>query len=119
LTFDCPTTTDRNTNNANNMKIDFRAVAQLYLRSYPTVCMFREHFGATPAVAYSTWDWLVVSEMIPPKVLPCHLLWLFYWWKANPLQGPICKFLGGVSPNTFQKWRDLMEEAVSNLPVVS
>jgi hypothetical protein len=104
LSFDCPTTTDRNTNNANNMKIDFRAVAQQYLRSYPTVRMFREHFGATPAVAYSTWDWLVVSEKLPPKALPCHLLWLFYWWKVNPLQGPICEFLGGVSPNTFQKW---------------
>jgi hypothetical protein len=98
----------------NKMKIDFRAVSQLYLRNFPTVCLFKEHFGATPDVAGSTWEWLVV----PPKAMPCQLLWLFYWWKANPLQGPCCKFLGGIDKNTLQKWRDIMETAISNLPVV-
>jgi hypothetical protein len=83
------------------------------------VCLFREHFGVTPDVAGSTWEWLVVKDLLPPKALPCHLLWLFDWWKANPLQGPCCKFLGHIDKNTFQKWCDLMETAVSNLPVVS
>jgi hypothetical protein len=103
----------------NKMRIDFRAVTQLYKRVYPTVRLFREHFGATPDVACSTWEWLVVSDLLPPKALPCHLLWLFYWWKSNPLQGPCCEFLGGIDKNTFIKWHDLMEVAVSNLPVVS
>jgi hypothetical protein len=80
--------------------------------------LFKEHFGATPDVAGSTWEWLVVSNMLSPKALLCHLLWLFYWWEANPLQGPCCGFLGRIDKNTFQKWRDLMETAISNLPVV-
>jgi hypothetical protein len=101
------------------MRIDFRAVSQLYIRNYPTERLFQEHFGATPDVADSTWEWLVVSDLLPPKALPCHLLWLFYWWKANPLQGPCCEFLGHIDKNTFNKWRDLMEIAISNLPVVS
>jgi hypothetical protein len=100
------------------MRIDFRAVSQLYLVNYPDERLFREHFGATPDVTAGTWEWLVVTKTLPPKARPCHLLWLFYWWKTNPLQGPCCKFLGGIDKNTFDKWRDLMEIAVSNLPAV-
>jgi hypothetical protein len=42
----------------------------------------------------------------------------FLWWKTNALQGVCAEFLG-VDKDTFIKWRDMMEVAVSNLPVVS
>jgi hypothetical protein len=100
------------------MSIDFKHISVAYLGVYPTDRLFREHFGATPAVTAATWEWLVTTESRPAKALPSHLLWLFYWWKSNALQGPCCQFLGGIDKSTFIKWRDLMEVAVSNLPAV-
>jgi hypothetical protein len=50
-----------------NMRIDFRAVSQLYLHDYPMVRLFKEHFGATPEVAGGTWEWLIVTDTLPPK----------------------------------------------------
>jgi hypothetical protein len=47
------------------MRIDFRAVSQLYLGNYPTVRLFKEHFGATPEVTSGTWEWLVVTDTLP------------------------------------------------------
>lgn len=100
------------------MEVDFKAVAKLYLENYPSDRLFREHFGATPNVAARTWEWLVVTALLPTKAKPCHLLWLFYWWKTNALQGVCCAFLGNIDKNTFIKWRDRMEEAVSNIESV-
>ena len=104
---------------AATMRIDFRMVAATYLGQYPSARSFREHFGATHEVAAATWEWLDNTGTVPAKAKPCHLLWLFYWWKSNALQDPCCRFLGGIDKNTFIKWRDRMEEVVSNLPVVS
>jgi hypothetical protein len=103
--------------------MDFLTVLEAYLGFDPTEREYREHFGATPDVTSATWAWSVITELLPAKAQPFHLLWLFYWWKSNALQGRCCKFLGGIEKiridkNTFNKWRDLMEEAVSNLPVV-
>jgi hypothetical protein len=101
------------------MRINFYVEASVYLGGGSlNDRSFEEHFGATPDVASSMWEWLVVHDMIPDKARPCHLLWLFYWWKSNALQDVCAKFLH-CDKNTFQIWRDLMEIAVSNLPVVS
>jgi hypothetical protein len=105
-------------NKPTTMVVDFAIVSRIYLGVVPNERTYREHFGATPAVTAAVWEWLVSEELLPPKVLPRHLLWLFFWWKTNALQAQCCQFLGGIDKNTFIKWRDMMEFAVSNLPVV-
>jgi hypothetical protein len=37
--------------------------------------LFKEHFLATPEVTSSTWEWLIVSDVLLPKAQLCHLLW--------------------------------------------
>jgi hypothetical protein len=100
------------------MVVDFALVSRIYFSAVPNERTFREHFGATPAVTAAVWEWLESEGLVPTKALPRHLLWLFFWWKSNALQARCCQFLGGIDKNTFIKWRDAMEEAVSNLPVV-
>jgi hypothetical protein len=96
----------------------FLLLSKTYLGVVPNEQHFREHFGATPAVAEAVWEWLDTTDSLPAKAEPIHLLWLLFWWKSVALLGCCTQFLGGINKNTFIKWRDLMEEAVSNLPVV-
>ena len=97
--------------------INYLKVAEQYLGQNPSLRDYKEHFGSLPSVATATWEWLVVTETVPQKAKPHHLLWLFLWFCTGVLEGPCSRFLK-VDQKTFRKWRDLMEIAVSNLPVV-
>jgi hypothetical protein len=101
------------------MVVNFLLVSRIYLGVVPNERTYREHFGVTASVTSAVWEWLETHKLVPPGAQARHLLWLFYWWKTNTLQARCCQFLGGIDKNTFIKWRDLMEVAVSNLPVVS
>jgi hypothetical protein len=96
------------------MVVNFLFVLRIYLGVIPNERTYREHFGTMASVTTAMWEWLESHELVPPLDICFGSS-----RKTNALQARCCQFIGGIDKNTFIKWCDLMEDAVSNLPVVS
>ena len=78
---------------------------------------FRDIFGESPHTLAVVWRMLEHNDLLPFGCQPVHLLWLMHWYKEYPRQTKMCKFCG-CCPNTWIKWRDMMEDALGYLDVV-
>ena len=78
---------------------------------------FRDLFGEDPTTLAVCWQLLRREGLLPWGCKPVHLLWLMHWYKEYPRQTKMCKFCG-CCPNTWIKWRDMMEDALGYLDVV-
>jgi hypothetical protein len=69
---------------------------------------FREHFGAPFAIVRMVWDMLEEGGLLPEKGKPKHLLWVLFFLKCYPMEGPGCAVVGGlkgaIDPKTMRKW---------------
>jgi hypothetical protein len=59
-------------NNSEPIMVDFLVLSKTYLGVVPNKRHFREHFGATPAVAEAVWEWLDTTDSLPAKAEPIH-----------------------------------------------
>ena len=78
---------------------------------------FRDLFGESPHTVSVVWRMMEHNQLLPWGAKPVHLLWLLHWYKEYPRQTKMCKFCR-CSPNTWIKWRDMMEDAVGFVDVV-
>jgi hypothetical protein len=65
------------------------------------------------------WDLLVRESLHPKKSRPEHLLWVLFFLKVNPKQGPGCSVVGAsagaVNPKTHRKWVWAFLESIAEL----
>jgi hypothetical protein len=91
--------------------------------------LFREFFGMSVRVVKILWKLIVCNKLQPRGGCPEHLLWMLYFLKVYPKQGPGCSVVGtsagAVGPKTHRKWvwayivaiAELVDVVVSLLPV--
>jgi hypothetical protein len=80
---------------------------------------FRELFGARMEIVVHLWEMMEEDNLLPEKGKPKHLLWMLYFLKVYPREGPGCSAVGGsggaVDPKTLQKWVWLIIECTGEL----
>ncbi len=69
--------------------------------------LFREFFGTSVRVIKILWELIVCNKLQPKGGRPEHLLWMLYFLKVYPKQGPGCSVVGAsagtVDPKTHRK----------------
>lgn len=69
---------------------------------------FRDFFGVSAIVVVVLWNLLVDTGLLPDGGTPMHLLWMLYFFKVYPKQGPACSSAGGskgaIDPKTWRKY---------------
>jgi hypothetical protein len=83
--------------------------ASRQVESEPTEAwLFFEFFGTSVSVIKILWQIVVRDKPRPRGGRPEHLLWLLYFLKVFPKQGPGCLVVGAsagaVDPKTHRKW---------------
>jgi hypothetical protein len=80
---------------------------------------FCKHFGAPFTIVRMVWDMLVEGGLLPKNGEPKHLLWMLYFLKCYPKEGPGCAAVGGlrsaIDPKTMRKWVWLFLECICEL----
>jgi hypothetical protein len=81
---------------------------------------FCSFFGAWMEIApVVVWDMLEEGGLCPDKSHSKHLLWMLYFLKVYPSEGPRCSAVGGlkgaIEPKTMRKWVWLFLEHIAEL----
>jgi hypothetical protein len=80
---------------------------------------FREHIGAPFAIVRMVWDMLEEGDLLLDKREPKHLLWMLYFLKCYPEEGPSCTAIegtkGAINPKMMRKWVWLFLEHICEL----
>ena len=80
---------------------------------------FCKFFGTSVRVLEILWKLVVCNKLQPRGGCPEHLLWMLYFLKKYPKQGPGCLVVGAsastVNPKTHRKWVWAYIEAIAKL----
>jgi hypothetical protein len=81
--------------------------------------LFHEFFGTSVRVIEILWELVVWDKLRPKEGRQEHLLWVLYFMKVYPKQGPGCLVngasAGAVNPKTHRKWVWAYIEAIVEL----
>ena len=79
---------------------------------------YHVHFRCSPLVCVCLWNQMVDARMLIPQAKPEHLLWTLLWMFLYESIVVITARIG-CSHTTFQKYRDSILYALSELDLVS
>ncbi len=78
-----------------------------------------EFFGTSVRVVEILWELVVCDKLQPKGGRPEHLLWMVYFSKVYPKQGPGCLVVGAsagaINPKTHSKWVWAYIKAIAEL----
>jgi hypothetical protein len=99
---------------------DIQNRASCRVRSESTKAwLFRKFFGMSVRVVEILWELVVCDKLQPGGGHPEHLLWMLFFMKVYPKQGPGWLVVGAsasaVNPKTHRKWVWAFIEAIAEL----
>ena len=89
-----------------------------HLSEHRTKIKFKLWFGVSVECATTAWNSSMERDLLKPGTRPKHLLWTLFWLKHYQVNDIICDIMT-CSEKTFIKYRDIVLEAIKELPVVS